>query len=200
MQIRTAIISMTVWLAAMSCSASNPDSEVGQFTNSGLRTELLAMAEADQALREDLSPERMQDTTFLIEMLTSQERNTSRLREILREHDWPGSDLVGSDGANAAWLLVQHSDADLQERALRLMRQSPNSGVSATDIAMMTDRILVERGRPQLYGTQFQFIDGNLVQDPVDNPDSVDVRRAEVGLPTMAEYVRMLEEAYGVSR
>jgi len=65
---------------------------------------------------------------------------------------------------------------------------------------MMTDRILVERGQPQLYGTQFQFIDGKLVQDVVDDPDSVEVRRAEVGLPTMAEYVRMLEEAYGVGR
>ena len=158
------------------------------------------MAEADQALREDLSPERMQDTTFLFEMLTSQAENAARLSEILEQYGWPGSDLVGADGADAAWLLVQHGDADLQQRALELMRESPDPGVSAADIAMLTDRILVERGLPQLYGTQFQFVDGKLVQDPVDDPDSVEVRRAEVGLPPMEEYVEMLQEAYGVKR
>jgi hypothetical protein len=80
------------------------------------------------------------------------------------------------------------------------MRGSADAGVTAADIAMLTDRILVERGQPQLYGTQFQFVDGNLVQDPVDDPDSVAARRVEVGLPPMDEYVRILEDAYGVKR
>ncbi len=191
-----------VWYAlllgagAIGCGASGED----QIGNAELRAELLAMAEVDQALRTDLSPERMQDTAFLSQMLGSQLEHQARMWEIFDEHGWPGADLVGADGAEAAWLLVQHGDADVQERALLLMRESADAGVTAADIAMMTDRILVERGHPQLYGTQFEFVDGKLIQDPVDDPDSVDVRRAEVGLPPMDEYVRMLQEAYGVKR
>lgn len=189
--------SLLVAASAFGCAREAGEKQVGDVE---LRDELLAMAEADQALRADMSPERMKDTTFISQMLTSQLENQARMREILDAHGWPDAGMVGTDGAQAAWLLVQHGDADLQEQALSLMRASADAGVTAADIAMLTDRILVERGQPQLYGTQFQFIDGNLVQDPVDDPDSVDVRRAEVGLPPMDEYVKMLEEAYGVKR
>jgi len=158
------------------------------------------MVVADQALRQGLTPERMHDTVFVMEMLLSQERNAARIREILDEYGWPAPELVGSDGTEAAWLLVQHGGADIQERALELMRTSAEPGVTAADIALMTDRILVERGQPQLYGSQFQFVENKLVQYPVDAPDSVETRRAEVGLPPMAEYVRMLEQAYGIER
>jgi hypothetical protein len=189
--------SLLLGVSVVACAVGSDEEKPG---NSELRNELLAMVEADQALRADLSPERIQDTAFLSQMLNSQLEHQARMWEILGEHGWPGADLVGADGAQAAWLLVQHGDADLQEEALTLMQESTDAGVTAANIAMMTDRILVKRGRPQLYGTQFKFVDGNLVQDPVDDPDSVDVRRAEVGLPPMDEYVRMLEEAYGVKR
>jgi hypothetical protein len=189
--------SLLVAASAVGCAGQAGEKQVADVE---LRDELLAMAEADQELRTDMSPERMQDTAFISQMLTSQLEHQARMREILDEHGWPDAGMVGVDGAQAAWLLVQHGDADLQEQALLLMRESADAGVTAADIAMMTDRILVERGQPQLYGTQFQFLDGKLVQDPVDDPDSVDVRRAEVGLPPMDEYVRMLQEAYGVER
>src|SRR5713101_5335762 len=50
-------------------------------------------------------------------------RNTARMKEIVNQHGWPGNALVGTDGANAAWLLVQHADQDagLQKQCLALM-------------------------------------------------------------------------------
>jgi hypothetical protein len=179
------------------CISGGSDAEIG---NPDLRSELLAMVAADRALREGLTPESMRDTAFVMEMLLSQERKAARMREILDEHGWPTPDLVGLDGTEAAWLLVQHGGVEIQERALELIRTSDEPGVTAADIALLTDRILVERGQPQLYGSQFQFVEDKLVQYPVDDPDSVEARRAEVGLPPMAEYVRMLEETYGVGR
>jgi hypothetical protein len=191
------LVVLGVLYGVAGCGTGRSDAEVG---NPNLRSELLAMVAADQALRDDLSPERMQDTAFVMEVLQSQERNSERMREILGEYGWPDPDLVGADGAEAAWLLVQHGGAEIQERALELMRSSDEPGVTAADIALLTDRILVERGLPQMYGSQFQFVDDKLVQYPVDDPDSVDVRRAEVGLPPMAEYVRLLQQAYGIER
>jgi hypothetical protein len=38
--------------------------------------------------------------------------NTARMKRIVAERGWPGRSLVGDDGAQAAWLLVQHADHD----------------------------------------------------------------------------------------
>jgi hypothetical protein len=194
---RTVVATAVVLWGVSACVSRGSGGDVG---NPDLRSELLAMAAADQELRQDITPERMRDTAFAREMLRSQEHNARRMRQILVEHGWPGPALVGKDGTDAAWLLVQHGGAEIQEQALELMRELVEPGVTAADIALLTDRILVERGRPQLYGTQFQFLEDKLVQYPVDDPDSVAARRAEVGLPPMDEYVRMLEEAYGIER
>ena len=39
--------------------------------------------------------------------------NTARLRQIVRAHGWPGRTLVGEDGADAAWLLLQHACSEV---------------------------------------------------------------------------------------
>jgi hypothetical protein len=36
----------------------------------------------------------------------------------------------------------------------------------------------------------------NFEPRPIEDPANVDIRRAEVGLPTLAEYVRTSKEAY----
>lgn len=42
------------------------------------------------------------------------ERHAARLRDIFAEYGWPGRSLVGEDGAEVAWLLLQHGGPDLQ--------------------------------------------------------------------------------------
>jgi hypothetical protein len=58
--------------------------------------------------------------------------------------------------------------------------------------ALLTDRVLVHRGEPQRYGSQFDIVDGRLVPAPIADLPGLDARRASVGLPPMTEYVRML--------
>ena len=85
--------------------------EVGDPTEPELRDELLAMFEADQA-----------DLTGGDGPGDSASR-TDRLREIIEEYGWPTRQMVGVDGATAAWVIAQHSDHDLalQRQALALM-------------------------------------------------------------------------------
>jgi hypothetical protein len=168
-------------------------------TGRRLGEELVEMARLDQELREDFGPDRTQDTAFMRRMLTSQQLHAARMGEILDEHGWPGPALVGEDGAEAAWLLIQHGDLPLQQRALRLLRASEDPGIPASAIAMLTDRVLVGQGEPQRYGTQFSIVDGRLQLDSLQNPDSVDVWRAEVGLGPLAEYIEQVEAAYGAA-
>ena len=62
------------------------------------------------------------------------------------------------------------------------------------DLALLADRILVHRGQPQRYGSQFDIVNGRLVPAPVADLAALDERRASVGLPTMAEYIKVLTE------
>jgi hypothetical protein len=57
-------------------------------------------------------------------------------------------------------------------------------------LAMLRDRILVNEGRPQLYGTQIAGVtDGAPVPWPVADPDGMEARRAAVGLAPFVVHV-----------
>lgn len=158
-----------------------------------LRDELLAMARADQEVRTRISDTG--DTDIAAEVTRRDEANTARLKTIVDLYGWPGKSLVGEDGARAAWLLAQHADQDpaFQEHCLELMGKAVGDEVSALDFAYLTDRVRIAQGRKQLYGTQFMFVDGAMVAQPIENEAEVDQRRHGLGLPPIAEYKRQLE-------
>jgi hypothetical protein len=166
--------------------------------DSALRRELLEMGRVDQEVREGFTPERLQDTAFMRRMMRVDSAHTARIREILAEHGWPGISRVGADGAGAAFLLVQHTEDDeLQRRALAMMEAAPRGEVALPDLALITDRVRVGQGLPQLYGSQFNAVDGRWIADPIDDVARLDERRASMGLPPMADYVRMIGEMTG---
>ena len=127
------------------------------------------------------------------------EDNTKWLKDVVEKHGWPTNTLVGKDGANAGWLLVQHADHDpkFQRRCLDLMADLPKHEVSQSNLAYLTDRVLLAEGKKQLYGTQFAVVDGKWKPRPLEDEASVDKRRAEVGLPPLAEYRKLIEQEYG---
>ena len=106
---------------------------------------------------------------------------------------WPGADLVGPDGAEAAWLILQHaiSEPDLLRRALPLLKTAAREGkADAAHAAMLEDRIRFFEGRPQRYGTQLDWdADGNLSPGEVEDPQRLAERRTAVGLPPLEEHV-----------
>lgn len=62
------------------------------------------------------------------------------------------------------------------------MRDGP-----AAHAAFLEDRIAVLEGRPQRFGTQFDWdARGELSPQPIDDPAGVDARRATVGLEPLA--------------
>jgi hypothetical protein len=127
------------------------------------------------------------------------EANTAWLKQVVRDKGWPAISEVGADGADAAWLLVQHADADakFQRECLDLMTRMPADEVSRTRLAYLTDRVLLAEGKKQVYGTQFHSVDGQWVARPLEDAAHVDERRSKAGLNTLAEYVRQLEAVYG---
>ena len=169
-----------------------------------LRRELLEMARIDQAVRNEWIRDgaTTPNPELLSRMAEIDAGNTARLQDIVEEHGWPGADLVGLDGAGGAFLIVQHATHDVQKALFSLVEAGYGGGVvSGPSYALLLDRILVRDGRPQVYGSQAKFDDdGELVLDPIEDEANVDVRRAEVGLPPLAEYREQLKSLLSSQR
>lgn len=163
--------------ALMSADA-DPDGE--------LREELLAMLDRDQAGR--MGGEDQEGDA----------QRTARLIEIIEDHGWPTRSAVGAEAATAAWAIAQHSDLDpaFQQRALELLELAvAESEGSPGDLAYLTDRVAVNTGQAQVYGTQIGCgPDGPAPGVPIADEAGVDERRAEAGLPPLGEYYAELEE------
>lgn len=111
-----------------------------------LRDELLAMRHDDQRLRwhalgqNDPHAQAAAWST----VAEADRRHTSRIREIINTRGWPGRDLVGEDGARAAWLIVQHADHDPQFQAhcLPLLAAAVHTGqASPVDLVYLAHRV-----------------------------------------------------------
>jgi hypothetical protein len=115
------------------------------------------------------------------------------LGEFLDEYGWPTTALVGAEAARAAWLIAQHADRqlELQRRALRLLAAAVAAGqASPRELAFLRDRVLVNEGQEQVYGTQIAGVrDGRPLPWPCVEPERMDERRVEVGILPFDEYV-----------
>ena len=121
------------------------------------------------------------------------------MKQVVKRHGWPGKTLVGTDGANAAWLLVQHADLDreFQKECLKLIEAAfKRKEVSGQQLAYLTDRVRVGEKKRQIYGTQFELRDGRYVPQPIEDEANVDRRRKQMGLQCLAEYTKTLNQFY----
>jgi hypothetical protein len=169
-----------------------------------LREELLEMLVQDQAVRTGTPPpgDTRSADELLAAMSETDEANQARIVEILDTYGWPGWQLVGSDGAFAAWVIIQHADLDvpLQKRGLELMGAAVDAGdADPSDYAYLVDRVRVAEGQLQVFGTQWGSDEaGNpKPRTPIEDPANVDIRRAAVGLGTIADYLDELAAFYG---
>ncbi len=157
-------------------------------TEPRLRERLLEMARIDQQARDgDWSPPMIE------KMLAVDAANLPEIRRIVADHGGlPRAQQVGADGVAAAWLLVQHADgdADFQRQVLGGIMPLVESGeVSAHDFVLLTDRVLVNAGKPQRYGSQLAAVGGKWQPKPMEAPEQVDQRRAAVGQMPLADYL-----------
>jgi len=176
-----------------------------------LRAELLAMREKDQAVRQELMQvvrEADGDTSAIpIELVLRMKQldatHLARLKEIVDAHGWPTNAKVGEDGANAAWLLIQHADrseTEFIERCLGMIETAWKAGeADGQHYAFLVDRLRMYRGEPQIYGTQSNVENGEIVVWEIEDEETVDERRATVGLLPLEEQIRRTREALGAS-
>ena len=159
-----------------------------------LRRHLLTLAQLDHSTRAELAASgALFNAGYEPRMARVHRFNAEHLRRIIEAVGWPGSDLVGPDGAEAAWLILQHaiSEPGLLRRALPLLEAAAREGkADPAHAAMLEDRIRFFEGRPQRYGTQLDWdAEGNLSPGEVEDPQLLAERRTAAGLPRLEEQI-----------
>lgn len=156
----------------------------------------------DQAARRVYLASRTEDKTGVDHWIrrlavahTSQAdmRSTAYIAALLNEYDWLDSHRFGERVSMAAWILVQHADDHVDLQALALERMEPyleTGGVDKGNYAYLWDRVAVNRDRKQRFGTQPTWEctdDGKLTLQPLEDPETVNIRRAAMGLGTVED-------------
>jgi len=156
--------------------------------NNSLRKLLLKMMNEDQ---------KMCKTEWDIDI---HEKHMRKIRQIVKTFGWPGSDLVGEDGAKAAWLIVQHCDEDVkfQKQCLQLMICSvEKKQANPEDVAYLQDRVARNLGNKQVYGTQFYTnSEGKYRPWPIRDIKNIESRRRKAGMQTFKEYNKYMMSKY----
>jgi hypothetical protein len=179
-----------------------------------LRAELVSRMKAEQDVRLELNrlnpanmpltPEDRQkpEVKAVLERMEKVDReNLAWLKGVIEKHGWPGKSMVGADGAQGAFLIAQHatSDLDFMAKCLESIKEAYKAGDAEGQwVALMTDRLLVLKDKKkQLYGTQLTARDGRLVPQPIEDEENVDARRKELGMPPLADYLKIVNNRLG---
>jgi hypothetical protein len=171
-------------------------SEAGlRWSNDSLRRQLLAAEREDQAARTHLGT-RLGDTAYVRMLLRTDSSRGLWLDSVIRTVGLPTRSRVGARGADAALLIAQHNGW-LLPRVLELAKKAGPGQTSPAMVAIMEDRVRVQRGEHQLYGSQFTLMPNGVYKfEPVDDVGHLAERRASAGLvPLVPDYVCNFEEA-----
>lgn len=128
---------------------------------------------------------------LLGKMFAADQSNAKIVTEILDTHGWLSAEEIGLTANRTLFLVIQHANHELQEKYLPMMRQAVKDGdADASRLALLEDRIALGNGQPQIYGSQIgtDSETGQAFVFPMIEPDSVNARRASVGLGSIEDY------------
>ncbi|MFB7955695.1 DUF4135 domain-containing protein [Streptomyces sp. NPDC056045] len=164
-----------------------------------IRRRLLRLDRLDGALRMPWAEGGMVDDDAEQRLRTLTDAGIDWLSGVVADHGWPGRTMVGAAAAGAASRLVQHArdHLDFRRHCLELMRRAAAGGdLPWREVASLTDELCIADGLPQVYGTKFEPVNGELVPYRIGEPDDVDRRRASMGMEPLAEYAERIRQRF----
>lgn len=179
------------------------ESKHGPVKNQPFAKELFRMIIKDQGFMYAGNIERRKylqnggyfGTPAIFPVLAMEEKNMmenqKRLFELLDKYGWPVASEVTEYAAAGAALVINHSNYETRAKYFPMLEEAFKKGeAQPLRYAKMCDRLLVEQGKKQLYGTQIKFENGVRVIHPIQDPENVDQRRDEIGLGPLAPYLK----------
>ncbi len=173
-------------------------------TNKALQIEIIKMYINDQSVRgnvlsEVISKYKLDDYQLTkLDAVSIDKMNRDRLKEIILEFGFPTRKLVGKEAMQGIFLMIQHSDGDKEwqrEQLTNIEKAVKLGDMDGQSYAYLYDRIKINGGEKQLYGTQFKNVDPtNKKVELADTEDveNLDRRRMEVGMMPIQMYKQFM--------
>ena len=114
-----------------------------------------------------------------------------RFQQLERQYSWPRAAAMGTESVSNAYLLLQHAPDSVHTRYFpRIERAYQQGELPGPDYATYLDRVLVQQGHKQRYGTQYrrrELPTGRTEDylDPIEDVAHVEQRRRVVGLDSL---------------
>jgi hypothetical protein len=162
--------------------------------NDSLARALEIINQDDQELRMKLNTDiSSTDKLDLYKQIQNKDSaNIIKIEAIIEKWGYPGNSLVGNQ-SSTAFLVIQHASLEIQEKYYPLLLAASEKGeLSKSSVALLTDRIRVRKGQPQIYGSQLSDKDGDgkYEFDPIENEVEVNKRRFEIGMESIEDYAK----------
>ncbi|MBS1486366.1 MAG: hypothetical protein JST43_02160 [Bacteroidetes bacterium] len=127
---------------------------------------------------------------FIKRMRDVDQENQKELQIILDRFGWIPQSKIGEGAAGTFFIVIQHSDTSVMAKWFPVFKSLAEKGeANRMNCATMEDRLLMWRGKKQIYGTQATSTDNNktLFIWPIENPQEVNARRKKIGFETTVE-------------
>ena len=157
---------------------------------------LIKRKNADLELRNKLIQDGRLGEGYDEEMERLHHTNAEILNEIIDTMGYPTVDKVGEEASESAWLIIQHSigQPNFMKKCLKLLENAvAENKANPKNLAALSDRIASFEGKPQLYGSSFDWDEnGELSPKPYDDLAKVNQRRKSIGLNTLEEQTEIM--------
>lgn len=164
---------------------------------------LCTVGRRDQAVRADWAKIVTGNVTqeeaieYALKMEETDSTNLVVVSHILDCYGW--LDGLSQEANKAIFLVIDHSDLETMNRYQSLFHKAAEKGyISFGDLVTMEDRILMNDGKPQKYGTQAYALgregESIIYIWPVEEPEKLNERRADVGLSPIENYLEAVKQ------
>ncbi|WP_412986022.1 DUF6624 domain-containing protein [Pontimicrobium sp. IMCC45349] len=135
-----------------------------------------------------ISDQKIRRENNLIKYAKEDHRNQELVISIIEKCGMPTLNDVTQEQMDAIWLGLQHNTNNMYRiKYFPLIEKAVKNGdLNKEQYALMKDRMLMEEGKPQLYGSQIK--NGKLYN--LESPETVNKRRQEMGLEPIEDYLK----------
>ena len=164
---------------------------------------LCTVGRRDQAVRTDWAKIVTGNVTqeeaieYALKMEETDSTNLVVVSHILDCYGW--LDGLSQEANKAIFLVIDHSDLETMNRYQGLFHKAAEKGyISFGDLVAMEDRMLMNDGKPQKYGTQAYALgregESIIYIWPVEEPEKLNERRADAGLSPIEDYLEAVKQ------
>ena len=204
------IILILTLIFLVSCQENNKEFTTCKIDKNQLKIELDSIFELDQKYRRmmgDTSAKYGWNSPQMDNLWEIQNKlDSANLERVLQIMDkikvYPGDSLVGYPTSKSAFYVLQHAPDSIQEKYLPIILKAGKNGQLDKNLAAMYhDRYLLQKGLPQIYGTQIRIeriIDSTTGKKKeihevykIKDTSKVDSLRRSMGMIPLEEYLNM---------